>query len=68
MLKSKGINIGIIAFLLIMAGCGKGQKPNIIPESNLPSEEQEKIRDTLHDMNYMEKADRLLFAKKYGKE
>lgn len=68
MLKNEGFSIGIIVFLLILTGCGKGQKPNIIPESNLPAGEQEKIRNVLHDMNYMQKADRLLFARKYGKE
>ena len=55
-----------ILFLLITGGCGKRQ--NIVPKSNLPAAEQEEIRSLLQDVDYMDKAARLLFAKKYEKK
>jgi len=59
---------GIILSLLIISSCGKRGGKTVIPPSNLPVEEQEKIRSVLRDTSYMEKADRILFAKQYGKE
>jgi hypothetical protein len=61
--------VGIVLFLLIVDGCGKGSKENdIVPRSSLPPEKQEKIRSALRDVNYMAKAARSLFANEYGKE
>jgi len=46
-IKKNPLNVATFLFFLIIPGCGKEQKEEgkIIPESNLPLEEQEKIRE-----------------------
>jgi len=54
--------------LLLFAGCGRKEKKNLIPESNLPAEEQEEIRDFISNNEHMKNAARYKFAEKTGSE
>jgi hypothetical protein len=56
----------IVLSILVFAGCGRKQEQNIIPESNLPASEQEQIRQSLQDTEYMKDAARRAFAEKHG--
>jgi hypothetical protein len=59
--------VTLLSFSLI-AGCGKKQEQNIIPESSLPDSQKEEIRLALRDTDYMKESARQTFADQYGAE